>query len=741
MVDDPSIPVPVVATEVRVLEGPNLYFTRPAIKVSLRLPGYLAADEPAMQALAGELRLPRSAPGPAGTASRQRFVVRLVERVVRRLAAAAGTVRLGVRVRPGGAADEIVVALPWRSRERGQAMGEAIAPLLQRVLETTAGDPAGEQAVATAVEEAAAGIRAVPEGPRPRTTAPKVPVVAITGTNGKTTTTRLVAHLGMIAGLRTGWSSTDGVLVQGELVEKGDYSGPAGAQAVLSAPGVQLAVLETARGGMLFKGLGVPVNDVSVVTNVSADHLGMQGIDTIDQLAEVKAIITRVTKPQGWVVLNGDDPRVWAMRTGASGRIWCFSLDPDSPSLREALQSGGRGITVLDGDLVVLSPGHPPERLVSVLDVPMTLGGLSAHNLANALAGAAAGLGAGLSPDAVAEGLATFAPDSQHNAGRMNIYSTPLAGGGEVTVILDMAHNEGGLEALLRVGRGLVEPGSQLLLGLGTGGDRTDEILRTLGVMAGLEADRVHVQHKEKYLRDRTMDELEALLVEGLGQVGVTPVSSSPTELEGLEALLADARDGDVLAMMTHSHRAQLHDWLLAQGSHEDDPATVRRKVIRARGEHEAEERIAALWAIDDADERIVQAQELREAFPDDARVLYELAGTYDSADREDEALAAYDDALRLGLREPYYHRALIQKASTLRHLGRLEESLAILDALRADRPDSEAVAAFRALTLHDLGDDGAALGDVLRLLVQRSKDADMDEYRSALVRFGDEID
>ncbi|BDZ58129.1 hypothetical protein [Barrientosiimonas endolithica] len=123
MVDDPSIPVPVVATEVRVLEGPNLYFTRPAIKVSLRLPGYLAADEPAMQALAGELRLPRSAPGPAGTASRQRFVVRLVERVVRRLAAAAGTVRLGVRVRPGGAADEIVVALPWRSRERGQAMG------------------------------------------------------------------------------------------------------------------------------------------------------------------------------------------------------------------------------------------------------------------------------------------------------------------------------------------------------------------------------------------------------------------------------------------------------------------------------------------------------------------------------------------------------------------------------------------------------------------------------------------
>ena len=166
-------------------------------------------------------------------------------------------------------------------------------------------------------------------GTGPRLVTPRIPVASVTGTNGKTTTTRLLAHICMTAGLRTGWSSTDGVVVQGEVVEPGDYSGPAGARAVLETPGVQVGILETARGGMLLRGMGVTHNDVSVVTNVSADHLGMQGIDTVDQLAEVKAIVTRVTKPQGWVVLNGEDPRVWAMRAGIRARPWVFTADAE----------------------------------------------------------------------------------------------------------------------------------------------------------------------------------------------------------------------------------------------------------------------------------------------------------------------------------------------------------------------------------------------------------------------------
>ena len=174
-------------------------------------------------------------------------------------------------------------------------------------------------------------ILAAPDGPAPSVLTPRVPVASVTGTNGKTTTTRLMAHMCMTAGLRTAWSSTDGIVVMGETKEEGDFSGPAGARGVLETPGLEVGILETARGGMLLKGMGVTQNDVSVVTNVSADHLGLHGIDTLDQLAEVKAIVTTVTKPEGWVVLNGDDPRVWAMRHGIKAKPWAFSLDAASP--------------------------------------------------------------------------------------------------------------------------------------------------------------------------------------------------------------------------------------------------------------------------------------------------------------------------------------------------------------------------------------------------------------------------
>ncbi len=713
-----------------MLEGPNLYFPRPAAKLGYDLGGYLDADGDRVTAAGRAVGVRRRSAGEPGSSERRDYVGLLLGAVVRRLAHDAGTTRLAIRVRPGDdhSGRSYVVAFALRHRERAQAMADAVTRALRGLL-----DGSNELA------QISAELAKAPASTQLRPLRPKVPIVAVTGTNGKTTTTRLVAHLAMTAGLRTGWSSTDGVLVQGELVERGDYSGPAGARAALQ-DGVQFGVLETARGGMLLKGLGTSHNDVSVVTNVSADHLGQQGIDTVDQLAEVKAIITKVTRPTGWVVLNGDDPRVWAMRSGASARVWCFTLDPESPALREARDAHGRGITVIDGDIVVVEPGKPYDRLVSVLDVPMTLCGLSQHNLANALAGAAAGLAAGLPREAVVEGLRTFAPDAEHNAGRMNTYSLPLPHGGAATVILDMAHNEAGLEALLRVARGLCEPGARLLLGLGTGGDRTDEILRNLGELGGLHSDRVHIQHKEYYLRGRSMEDLEARFLEGLTRVGVTPVSSSPTELSGLERLVEDAHDGDVIAHMTHSDRAELHDWILAHGGSADDAATLRRKVVRARGEHEAEDRITALWEIEDADERIRVGTELRDAYPTDARVLYEYAGTFDSAGREQEALTAYDEALAAGLREPFRRRCLLQKASTLRHLGRLEESRAILDALWADWPDSDAIALFRAITQHDQGLDAQAAGDLARHLVARSTDPDVERYRRSLTRFTGEI-
>ncbi|HEY3534504.1 MAG TPA: Mur ligase family protein, partial [Pedococcus sp.] len=305
--------------EVRVLEGPNLYFAKPAVKVTLELPGYLGADEGALAALVRRVGLRSTRVGAPGTEQRQRFTMRVVERAVRRLAAASGTTRLGVRTRAGSTPHEVVVAFVWRRRGRARALGHGIGPVLQAWLE--GGD---------AVEQEAVVIGRSEPGERPTVIIPTVPVASVTGTNGKTTTTRMLGHIGMTAGLCTAWSSTDGVVVQGELVEPGDYSGPAGARAVLATPGLQLGILETARGGMLLKGMGVSANDVSVVTNVSADHLGLQGIDTVDQLAEVKAIITKATRPGGWVVLNGEDPRVWAMRASIKARPWVFALRADS---------------------------------------------------------------------------------------------------------------------------------------------------------------------------------------------------------------------------------------------------------------------------------------------------------------------------------------------------------------------------------------------------------------------------
>ena len=364
---------------------------------------------------------------------------------------------------------------------------------------------------------------------RPRTTLrPTVPVVAVTGTNGKTTTSRLIAHIARVSGRHVGWSNTDGIYLDGVLVEAGDYSGPSGAGRVLAHPEVEFAVTETARGGILLKGIGVLHNDVSVVTNVTADHLGLQGIDTVDQLAEVKGVVPRITKRTGWAVLNADDPRVLAMRSTTRAQPWLFSRHPDSPALRDVLAHGGRATTVIDGWLTVLRPGADPDPLLEIVDVPMTLAGLSRFNVENALAAASAALAAGLDRGPVVEGLGSFLPDVEHNPGRMNFFT--LDG---YSVVMDLAHNEAGLEALLEVMRGVVAPGGRTMLALGAVGDRTDDLVTNLGEIAAKGADVVVIGHKQRYLRGRTTEELDALMREGAARVGVEHLPSYPTELDG----------------------------------------------------------------------------------------------------------------------------------------------------------------------------------------------------------------
>ena len=535
--------------ELRILDGPNLYFPRAACKVVLDLHELL--ELPASEFVARTSAWGSVAkPGEPGTEIRARVLSRLLVGLTRQLAATAGVGRLAVRSRPGPDAGELTVAFPWRRRELARALGVALAS-------TLSGD--------------AVSLADVSGGPAPTTPRPKIPVVAVTGTNGKTTTTRLIAHMSRCAGNVTGWSSTDGIFIDGIAVETGDWSGYGGAGRVLADPSVQLAVLETARGGLLLRGAGALWNDVSVVTNVGADHLGMQGIYTIDDLAEVKGIVPRITRAGGWAVLNAQDPRALAMRATSKGRPWVFSLDASAPGVRVALEDHGRATTVLDDQIVVLSGGDV-DPLIALADVPMTLSGLSRHDVANALAAASAGLGIGLPRPAVIEGLRTFT--SEQNLGRMNLWDV-----GGAVVALDLAHNEDGLIALLAVVRGLRLPGGRVVTVLGGAGDRLDEQLRELGHLARHGSDDVVIAQKERYLRDRSASEMLALLRSGAGEV-----PAYDDEATALSAVLVGRQPSDVVALMCHADRPGCEAVLEAAGGVRMTAGDVRSRVLLVAG-------------------------------------------------------------------------------------------------------------------------------------------------------------
>jgi cyanophycin synthetase len=577
---------PASLVELRVLEGPNLYFPRAAIKLTLDISGLAAVPEETARRFAQRIGLRGARPGKPDTGFRQRFALRAVGRLVRAIATESGATRLAVRVRPTSDQHRIVVAFPWRHRTRAEVMGVAIAEVLDAI-------PSGR--TDAVVDAAAARVAAAEPGAAPHTLTPRVPVVAVTGTNGKTTTSRMIAHIARTDGRHVGWSSTDGIYIDGELVEAGDYSGPSGAGRVLAHPQVELAVTETARGGILLKGIGLTRNDVSVVTNVTADHLGLHGIDTVDQLAEVKGVVPHITRKGGWAVLNGDDPRVFAMRTTIKAQPWVFSRDSDSPAIRETLDTGGRATTVIDGWIAVLLPNADPDPLVELVDVPMTVGGLSHFNVENALAAASAALAIGVPAGHVAEGLRTFLPGPEHNRGRMNIFSVPRTGG-TATVIIDNAHNEASLEALLEVMGGLRAHGGRVLLGLGAVGDRTDELTEMLGEIGARGSDVVAIGHKQKYLRGKTVEELEGLLRAGAERVGVTHVPAYPTEVDCLAALVGQALPGDVVGLMCHAEQDAVYAWLEEQGATVDSPATLRDKVRSAQAPAGAGSDGAAGW-------------------------------------------------------------------------------------------------------------------------------------------------
>jgi cyanophycin synthetase len=559
---------PVHVVELRVLDGPNLFFPRPAVKLTLAAPAWLEMTEDRF-ARALDRAGSTGRTGRPGSEQRRRAVGRMASTITRRLAAASG-VRLAVRARPGPEAEQIVVAFPWRHRAAAEALGREVARTLEALLDL-------RRSPDTLIKEAGRKLAAVEPGEEPAVPEPAIPVISVTGTNGKTTTVRLLAHIARTAGMRVAYSSTDGVYVDGELVEEGDYSGFGGAATALAAE-PDIAVLETARGGILLRGIGVSHNDVAVVTNVSEDHLGLHGIDTIDQLAEVKATVTKITRPEGWDVLNADDPRVLAMRRGATGQTWLCSLQAGHPAVRDVVADGGRGMTVLDGWMTMLD-GSDARPIVPLVDVPVTIAGISSHNVSNAMQAAAAALGAGLPERAVVRGLRTFVLDPERNPGRANLFIID----GRI-VVIDYAHNEAGMVGLIELCHGLRRAGREVWLAICTAGDRTDKILHDFAYRAARGADHIAVAELLPYLRGRDRADVVDRLAAGARDGGAEEIDVFPDELAALKHMLRSSRRGDVVAVTALAMRFEIFAWLEDAGATRPTPARIRAIVRSVRG-------------------------------------------------------------------------------------------------------------------------------------------------------------
>ena len=380
-----------------------------------------------------------------------------------------------------------------------------------------------------------------------------IPVALVTGTNGKTTTVRLLAAMARAYGWRTGYSCTDGLFVDAAQGASGDYSGPAGARAVLRQPDVQAAILETARGGLLRRGLAMQRAMAAVVTNLSADHYGAYGVHDLDALARVKLTVARAVGADGLLVLNADDATLRAHATDVQCAIGWFALDDDEPLLAIHRASGGATCGTRDGRVRLALAGFVCD-LGAVDAMPLTAHGQARYNIANILAAALAASALGIAPTTIAGVLAQFGSSHADNPGRLQHWSV-----GGVDVWLDYAHNPDGLRGLLQVAN-VQRAGGRFGLLLGQAGDRSDDDIRALAATAAAFRP-AHVVLKDiaGMSRGRASGEVAAILREALLAAGLAedamPFCSD--ELEAVRALLAWAQPEDILVLPIHGRNAR----------------------------------------------------------------------------------------------------------------------------------------------------------------------------------------
>jgi cyanophycin synthetase len=371
----------------------------------------------------------------------------------------------------------------------------------------------------------------------------RIPIIAVTGTNGKTTTTRLIAHMVKNAGYRVGFTTSDGIYVQNHMLDKGDTTGPLSAEFILKDPTVEFAVLETARGGILRSGLGFSRCDIAVLTNIAEDHLGLNDIDNLEDLARVKSVVVKSVKRDGWAVLNADNAWCVKIAEDLKCQVAYFSMDENNPVIKAHCKKGGIA-AIFENGFVTIKKGDWKIRIEKVTTIPITLGGKARFMIENVLAAALAGYLQGFRTENIRLSLETFIPSAALTPGRMNIFEFK-----EYRVMIDFAHNAAGYLAIEEL---LSNIDSPLKIGIIAGtGDRRDDDIKECGKIAARMFDHIIIR-QEKHLRGRTEQEIIDLLIAGIHEVDKEiRYEVVPKEVEALKHAMNMAQPGTFITALS----------------------------------------------------------------------------------------------------------------------------------------------------------------------------------------------
>ena len=376
----------------------------------------------------------------------------------------------------------------------------------------------------------------------PPGTPARIPIIAITGTNGKTTTTRLIAHILKNSGRNVGFTTTDGTYIGNQQIVTGDNTGPVSAQLVLKDPTVEVGVLETARGGIIRAGLGFDHCDIGVVLNVAADHLGMKEVHTLDDLARVKSVIPRAVSKKGFTVLNAEDPLVYDMRELTDGTVVCFSMNENNPNIKKRAERGRTSCVYENGYITILK-GKWKVRVEKAVNIPLTYGGRAEFMIQNVLAATLACFVHGVSLEDLRVGLTTFNAGTAQTPGRLNFVEI-----GDVTVLMDYAHNPAGLQGLANFINKL--PNKYRTVVVNGTGDRRDKDIIAVGKIVGETFDRV-VLRRGNYLRGRDENATYELLKKGIAKSGKEPaVRIIPESHDAIQHAVKYARKGELVVTL-----------------------------------------------------------------------------------------------------------------------------------------------------------------------------------------------